>query len=52
MPPWQEFRDKELWTKEVDSVIRLNIKNINELHSRLSDIPDDHDGHKQHKAIR
>ena len=52
MPAWQEFRDKELWTKEVDSVIRLNIESINALHSELTNIPDDLDGHKQHRAIR
>ena len=51
LPPWQEFRDKELWTKEVDSVIRLNLGNINSLHSRLTAIPDDQSGHKQYKAI-
>ena len=51
LPPWQKFRDQELGTKEVDSVIRLNLSSINALHKQFTAIPDDQSGLKSYKAI-
>ena len=36
-PPWQGFRDQELWTVDVNDVIGVNLASINELHRRLTD---------------
>ena len=33
---WQEFRDTELWTLEIDDLIKANLQGIKSLHSKFS----------------
>ena len=34
--PWQEFRDQQLWTLEVDDLIRANQKSIDALYKKFA----------------
>ena len=33
LPPWQDFREKELWSLGPNDVITANISNLNKMHT-------------------
>ena len=34
MFPWQEFRDEQLWTLEVNDVLEANLKNLEKIYNK------------------
>jgi hypothetical protein len=34
MSPWQDFRDEELWTLDVNDVLEANLKNLEKIYNK------------------
>ena len=41
-PPWQEFREKELWDLAPDDVITANLAHLNKVHDKLTKVKGKH----------